>query len=349
MKGYGIKTQGQAGWLEKEKPVAGPLDAVLRPVALAPCTSDVHVLHGGIPGVENLIVGHEAIGEVVEVGALVKHFKPGDIAVVPAVTPDWMSAGVQGKYSSHDNGPQAGLKFIRQKDGVFAEFFHVNQADANLALLPEGVSYEAALMATDMMTTGFHGVEQAEVEFGDSVVVMGIGPVGLMAVRAAHLRGAARIFAVGTRPVCVQVAREYGATDIVSYKAGDIVKQIIEANGGEVDRVIIAGGDVKTYRQSLELIKCGGIVANLNFWDPKDDLCMSAASWEFGMGNKDIRGGFCVGGAVRMRRLLALIKHGKVDAEKMVTHRFHGFDKCEEAFTLMGSKTPDLIKPVILL
>jgi threonine dehydrogenase-like Zn-dependent dehydrogenase len=91
------------------------------------------------------------------------------------------------------------FKFLTQKDGVFAEFFHVNNADANLVLLPEGVSPEAALMTVDMMSTGFHGVELANIEFGDSVAVIGIGPVGLMAIAGAALKGAGRLIAVGTR------------------------------------------------------------------------------------------------------------------------------------------------------
>ena len=94
---------------------------------------------------------------------------------------------------------------------------------------------EAALMTVDMMSTGFHVVDGAEIEFGDVVVVMGIGPVGLMAVAGAVLAGASRILAIGTRPNCVEVAKSYGATDIVSYKDGDTVEQILELTGGGAD------------------------------------------------------------------------------------------------------------------
>lgn len=125
-------------------------------------------------------------------------------------------------------------------DGVFAEHFKVNNANANLVHMPEDISLEDALMTVDMMSTGLHAAENANVHFGDTVVVIGIGPVGLMAVAGAKLLGAGRIFAIGTRPECVKLALEYGATDIISYKEGDIVQQIMEKNGGQVDRCIIS-------------------------------------------------------------------------------------------------------------
>ena len=110
----------------------------------------------------------------------------------------------------HSGGMLAGWKFSNFKDGVFSEFFHVNDADGNLALLPSNISPVDACMLSDMVPTGFHGVELADVQFGDTVLVIGIGPVGLMVVAGANMRGASRIIAVGTRPVCVAAAKKYG-------------------------------------------------------------------------------------------------------------------------------------------
>ena len=348
MRGYGMLSVGNPGWLDKEKPVAGPLDAILRPRMVAPCSSDTHTMHGGSGPNENLILGHEAIGEVVEVGALVQNFKPGDIVVVPCVTPNWLAPGVQsGKYNAHDNGMLGSFKFLLSKDGVFAELFHVNQADANLTLLPDGVSMEAALMTVDMMSTGFHAIELAEIGFGETVVVIGIGPVGLMAVAGARLRGAGRIIGIGTRPNCVKIAREYGANDIISYKDGDIVAQIMEMTDGGADKVIIAGGNAETFRQAVEMTRAMGIIANVNFFDVSETLSMPAYSWGLGMANKDIRGGFCPGGAQRSRKMMEVVKHAPFDTTKLITHEFEGFDKIEDAFLLMDSKIPELIKPIV--
>ena len=350
MKGYGMLSVDHPGWIEKERPVAGPLDAIVKPKIVAPCSSDTHAMHGGSGPNENLILGHEAVGEVIEVGSLVTKFKPGDYVVVPCCTPDWMELGVQsGKSTAHDSGLMKSFKFLGSKDGIFAECFHVNQADANLVLLPEGVSPEAALMTVDMRSTGFHGAELADIGYGDTVVVIGIGPVGLMAVAGANLRGAGRIIAVGTRPNCIKVAKEYGATDIVSYKEGDIVEQIMAMTNGGADKVIIAGGNQETFQQAVMMTKPMGTIANVNFFDVTNTLSMPAYAWGLGMANKDIRGGFCPGGALRMMKMLEVIKYGKVDPTKLITHKFYGFDKIEEAFDLMDKKSPDLIKPIVYI
>lgn len=349
MKGYGMIKVGEHGWLEKEKPTFGPMDALVRPIAVAPCSSDTHAMHGGSGPKENLILGHEAVGEVVEVGALVRNFKPGDVVVVPCCTPDWNELGVQqrGANNAHDMGPMKSFKFLSSKDGVFAEFFSVNNADANLVLLPEGVSVDAALMTVDMMSTGFYGVEMADVQLGDSVVVFGIGPVGLMAVAGAKLRGAGNIYAIGTRKNCAELAKEYGATDIISYKDGDLVQQILEKEGGKVDRAIIAGGSAESMNQALMLVKNNGTIANVNFYDVTDTFNIPTYLWGLGMSDITIRGGFCPGGAYRIKKMLNLIQAGRIAPEKLLNYQYEGFDKIQDAFTVMDEKPRDLIKPVV--
>ena len=196
MKGYAMLKIGEAGWIEKDTPACGPLDAICRPLAVAICTSDVHTVWEGAVGERHdMILGHECCAEVVEVGADVKDFKPGDRVLVPAITPDWNSLEAQAGYAMHSGGMLAGWKFSNFKDGVFAEYFHVNDADGNLAHLPKEINVVDACMLSDMVPTGFHGVELADVQFGDVVLVIGIGPVGLMAVAGTNMRGAARIIA----------------------------------------------------------------------------------------------------------------------------------------------------------
>ena len=229
MKGYAMLSIGKTGWIEKDRPACGPDDAIIRPLAMSPCTSDVHTVWAGALGERhNMILGHEACGVVDEVGSNVKDFKPGERIMVAAITPDWQSIAAQEGYPMHSGGMLAGWKFSNFKDGVFGEYFHVNDADGNLAHLPDSLSPEEACMLSDMVPTGFHGVELADVKFGDTVLVIGIGPVGLMAVAGANLRGAARIIAVGTRPKCIEVAKAYGAREFVNYKDGDIAEQVMD-------------------------------------------------------------------------------------------------------------------------
>ncbi len=351
MKGFAMNAIGKVSWIEKERPACGELDAIVRPIAVSPCSSDIHTVWEGALGERSdMILGHEAVGEVVEVGSLVHDFKPGDKVLVPAITPDWMSQEAQAGYSMHSGGMLAGWKFSNFKDGVFGEFFHVNEADGNLAYLPEGMDVASAVMLSDMVPTGFHGVELADVQFGDDVCVIGIGPVGLMSVAAAALRGAARLFAVGSRPVCVKTALEYGATDTINYKDGDIVEQIMEkTKGAGVDRVVIAGGDESTFSQAVKMLKPGGCIGNVNYLGGADNIPIPRVEWGCGMGHKTIAGGLMPGGRRRMEKLAALMMSGRLDTSKLITHRFNGFRHVEEALMLMKDKPSDLIKPVVII
>lgn len=351
MKGFAMLGIGKTGWIEKDVPACGPLDAIVKPIAVSPCTSDVHtVWEGAIGERTDMILGHEAVGEIVETGSLVKDLKVGDRVIVPAITPDWGSLEAQAGYSMHSGGMLAGWKFSNFKDGVFGEYFHVNEADANLALLPDSLDPAAAVMLSDMVPTGFHGVELADVQFGDSVCVVGIGPVGLMAVAGAALRGAGRLIAVGSRPNCVEAARFYGATDIVNYRDGDIVAQVMDLTRGRgVDRVIVAGGDNDTFIQAVEMVRPGGRIGNVNYLGSGDYVRVPRVGWGCGMGHKTIAGGLMPGGRLRMEKLASLMETGRLDTSRLLTHRFNGFDHMEEALMLMKDKPRDLIKPVVIL
>ena len=351
MKGYAMLGIGRTGWIEKEVPACGPLDAIVRPIAVSPCTSDIHtVWEGAIGERTDMILGHEAVGEIVEVGSLVRDLKVGGRVIVPAITPDWGSREAQGGFAMHSGGMLSGWKFSNFKDGVFAEYFHVNEADANLARLPSSLDPACAVMLSDMVPTGFHGAELADVRYGESVCVIGVGPVGLMAVAGAALRGAGRLFAVGSRSVCLEAARSYGATDTVNYRHGDIVTQIMDKTGGAgVDKVIVAGGDNDTFIQAITMVKPGGRIGNVNYLGAGDYVRIPRVQWGCGMGHKTIAGGLMPGGRLRMERLAALLVHGRLDTSRLLTHRFQGFEHLEEALLLMKDKPRDLIKPVVLL
>ena len=349
MKGYAMLKIGEVGWVEKDIPACGPLDAICKPLAIAICTSDVHtVWEGAVGDRHNMILGHECCAEVVEVGSLVKDFKPGDRVLVPAITPDWNSLEAQAGYAMHSGGMLAGWKFSNFKDGVFSEFFHVNDADGNLALLPENITVVDACMLSDMVPTGFHGVELADVQFGDEVLVIGIGPVGLMSVAGANLRGASRIIAVGTRPNCVAAAKKYGATEFVSYKNGTIEEQVLEMTHGKgVDKVIIAGGTVETFESAVKSLKPGGKIGSVNYLGSGTYINIPRVEWGVGMGHKQINGGLMPGGRLRMEKLGALVASGRLDVSLLSTHINEGWEHVPEALQIMKDKPADLIKPVV--
>lgn len=351
MKGYAMLKIGEAGWITKDSPQCGPLDALVRPLVVAPCTSDIHTVWEGAVGERHdMILGHECVGQVVEAGTLVRDFKPGDRVIVPAITPDWNSLEAQGGFSMHSGGMLAGWKFSNIKDGVFAELFHVNDADGNLALLPEKVDPVSAVMLSDMIPTGLHGAELADIRFGDTVCVIGIGPVGLMSVAGAALRGASQIYAVGSREVCVEAARKYGATTVINYRDGDIADQINDLTSGRgVDRVIIAGGDVDTFASAVRMLKPGGVIGNVNYLGEGEYVRIPRAEWGAGMGHKTIAGGLMPGGRRRMEKLVSLIESKRLDPSHLITHRFQGMEDIEKALMLMKDKPRSLIKPVVIL
>ena len=348
MKGFAMKKIGETGWVEKDIPACGPLDAIVKPLAVAICTSDIHTIAGAIGERKDMILGHEVCAEVHEVGSLVKDFKKGDRVLVTAITPDWSTVEAQGGYSMHSGGMLNGWKFSNVKDGVFSEYFHVNDADGNLALLPSNIDPVDACMLSDMVPTGFHGAELADVQYGDSVLVIGIGPVGLMGVAGAALRGAARIIAVGTRPNCVEAAKKYGAEEFISYKNGPIDEQVLKmTNGKGVDKVIIAGGGVETFAEAVRSLKAGGKIGNVNYLGKGDYIQIPRVEWGVGMGHKAILGGLMPGGRLRMEKLGALVSSGKLNVHHLVSHVFDGWENLEKALFMMRDKPADLIKPVV--
>ena len=349
MRGYAFIKPGKIEYVEKPIPTCGDTDAIVKPTVIAACSSDVHSVNMGICP-PNTILGHEGIGVVTEVGSKVTDFKPGDKVIIPAVTPDWKTREVQYGMSQHSGGMLKGINLSSYADGLFAEYTLIRHADMNLAKIPEGMDLKSACLIGDMVTTGFHGAELADIAFGDTVVVIGIGPVGLMSVAGAKLKGAGRILAVGTRPKCVEVAKEYGATDIISYKKGDIVEQVMAlTNGIGADCVIIAGGGTEVLNQAVMMTRPGGNISNVNMYESLENLPISCPGWGFGMAHKTIKGGLCPGGRVRMEALSNMVMAGRVDPSRMVTHEFRGIDGIAEAYKLMEAKPAELIKPIIWL
>ena len=145
-----------------------------------------------------------------------------------------------------------GWKFANIKDGVFAEYFHVNDADANLAKIPNAVPDEAAVYATDMMSTGFIGAEQADIPLGGTVAIFAQGPVGLMATAGARLLGAGLVIAVDSKPNRLEAATKFGADEIVDFTKSDPVEHILELTDGKgVDSAIECLGGQETFEACI--------------------------------------------------------------------------------------------------
>src|SRR5204862_6796515 len=190
MKAFVMKAIGQVGCIEKPIPHPGPNDAIVKTTKALICTSDSHTVGGAVGPRENLTLGQEAVGTVNEVGSNVKLFKPGDRVLVGAITPDWGDPASQAGHSSQSGAPLGGWKFSNTKAGVFAAYFHVNEADANMARIPASVPGEIAVYCADMLSTGLMGAENGRLPIGGTVAVFEEGPVGLRATAGAKMRGA---------------------------------------------------------------------------------------------------------------------------------------------------------------
>jgi threonine dehydrogenase-like Zn-dependent dehydrogenase len=348
MKAFVMKEIGRVGFLEKPVPRPGPNDAIVRTTRALICTSDSHTVGGGIGPREDLTLGHEAVGVVHEVGAEVKVFNPGDRVVVGAITPDWGSTAAQNGHSSQSGGPLGGWKFSNSKDGVFADYFHVNDADANMARIPDSVPDEMAVYCCDMLSTGFMGAEKGNIPIGGTVAVIAQGPVGLMSTAGAKLRGAGLIIGVESVPSRQQLSRSYGADEIVDFTTEDVVDRVLELTGGEgVDTAIEALGADATFQTAVKVTKPGGTVSNTGYFGEGEFVRIPRVEWGVGMADKTIATGLCPGGRLRMERLLRVLETKRIDPTLMTTHTFN-FDEMERAFEVSDKKLEDVVKPLIV-
>jgi threonine dehydrogenase-like Zn-dependent dehydrogenase len=347
MKAFVMKQIGQVGFMDKPIPEPGPNDAVVRTTKALICTSDSHTVGGGIGPRTDLTLGHEAVGVVHAVGSEVKVFRPGDRVVVGAITPDWGHPAAQNGYPSQTGGPLGGWKFANVKDGVFAEYFHVNDADANLAKIPDDVPDEVAVYCCDMLSTGFMGAENGNIPIGGTVAVLAQGPVGLMSTVGARLQGAGLVIGVESVPSRQKLARIYGADEIVDFTKEDVVDRVMELTDGEgVDTAIEALGADLTFQTAIKITKPGGTVSNTGYFGEGEFVSIPRVEWGVGMADMTIATGLCPGGRLRMERLLRVLQGGRVDPTQMTTHTFR-FDEMERAFEVADKKLDDVIKPLI--
>ncbi len=349
MRGYVLAAKGQMEWRDGLKdPEPGEYGAVVRATAVATCVTDVHMMQTmAFPNLLDRALGHEMVGRVTAVGLKVRDFNVGDRVCVPAIVSEFRSLEAQDGLAK-----LADSSYFYNSDpdqhGMFAELHGVADADTTLAHIPEGVSDEQAVTVSDMGATAFEGVDLAEIEWGDSVVVLGVGPLGLTAVAACVLQGAGRIIGIGSRPKTFEIAREMGATDLVNYREGDVVEGVLAVNDGTpVDRVIIAGGDASNIAKALAMVKFGGIVVSMAGFLADAEAVIPMPDLGFGGTDKTLKTAKVHGGRRFAERVLTLIANKRYQPELIVSPVLHGFDSIEEGMDLLIDRDPETVKPVI--
>ena len=347
MKTFVMKQIGDVGFMEKPIPDPGPNDAVVKTTKALICTSDVHTLNGAIGERHNMTFGHEGVGVVAKVGSNVEGVKEGDRVAVNAITPCYQCINCQRGYTSQCTEALGGWKMANIKDGCFAEYFHVNDAIANLAPIPESVPDESAVYTSDMISTGLMGAEHADIPPGGTVAVFAQGPVGLMATASARLLGAGVVFAVDSISNRLELAQHFGADEVIDYTKTDPVEFIMDRTDGQgVDSSIEALGSQASFENCIKVTRPGGTISNVGYWGEGDYVQVPRAEWGVGMADKTIRTGLCPGGKERMSRLLRLIEMGRLDPTPLTTHAFP-FADIGTAFEMMKTKEDGIVKPLI--
>ena len=227
---------GQRSWESTADPgISEPTDVVVKVDTTTICGTDLHILKGDVPAVtEGRVLGHEAVGTVVETGAAVSSLKKGDRVLVPAITSCGRCGPCKRGMAAHCEAVGGiGWIFGHLIDGVQSEYARVPYAETSVHLVPEGVSDEQVLFLADILPTGFEiGVQNGGVAPGDTVAVVGAGPVGLAAMMTGAIAGAGRIIAVDVAESRLKHAPKFGATHTV-VAGEDAEAQIGEITGGE--------------------------------------------------------------------------------------------------------------------
>ena len=331
------------------RPHAGVGEAVVRVTTTTICGTDIHIVKGEYPVRPGLIVGHEPVGVIDELGPGVTGFEIGQRVLVPAITPcGQCRACLSGHLSQcgHGEGFEAigGWRFGNTIDGAQAEYILVPSAQANLTLIPDGVTDEQVVLLADIASTGFAGAESGNVRIGDAVVVFALGPIGLCAVAGTKLMGASLIIGVDSDPVRLAMARKMGADVALDFTQVDVVAEVKRLTGGGADVTIEALGTQGTFENALRCLRPGGTLSSLGVYSGK--LEMPYDAFAAGLGGHRIVTTLCPGGKERMRRLIATVESGRFDPLPLITHRF-ALDDIVEAYDLFSNRREGVLKVAI--
>jgi alcohol dehydrogenase len=326
-------------------PRAGYGEVVMRVTLTTICGTDVHILKGEYPVRPGLVIGHEAVGVVHEIGPGVTGYQVGERVLVGAITPCGQCNTCLGGNWSQCGGPIGGWKFGNTINGAQAEYLLVPSAQANLAKIPDELADEQVVLLADIASTGFSASESAGVQLGDSVAVFAQGPIGLCATAGAHLKGAGLVIGVESDLVRMAMAKRMGADVVLNPKEGDAAGAIKELTGGRgVDVAIEALGTQETFENALKVLRPGGTLSSLGVYAGK--LSVPVEAFAAGLGDYKIVTTLCPGGKERMRRLIELVRHGRVDLRPLLTHAFP-LDKITEAYELFANRRDGVLKVAI--
>src|ERR1700722_6395222 len=326
-------------------PRPGPGEAVIRVTLTTICGTDLHILRGEYPVREGLVIGHEPVGVIHELGVGLTGYEVGDRVLVGAITPCGQCNYCLGGDLAQCGGPIGGWKFGNTINGAQAEYLLVPSAQANLAKIPDELKDEQVVLLADIASTGISAAESANLQIGDTAAVFAQGPIGLCATAGAKLKGASLIIAVESDPVRTRMSKRMGADIVLNQNEVDVVEEIKRLTSGKgVDVAIEALGTQATFENALRVIRAGGTLSSLGVYSSK--LAIPPESFAAGLANQKIITTLCPGGKERMRRLLELVQYGRVDLRPLLTHTY-ALDDIVEAYELFASRSDGVLKVAI--
>jgi alcohol dehydrogenase len=343
MKALVYHGRGNRAWEEKPRPaIQHPGDAIVRITTSTICGTDLHILKGDLPAVtEGRILGHEGIGVVEQVGTGVSEFHVGDKVIISCVTAclkcDFCRRGM---YSHCRHG---GWILGYTIDGTQAEYVRIPQADGSLYSFPPGGDEEALVMLSDILPTGFEcGVLNGQVKPGDTVAIVGAGPIGLAVLLTAQFYSPAAIFMIDLDDKRLAVAKKFGATNLINSADGHAAHHLMEMTGGAgVDVAIEAVGLPATFAICQDIVAAGGRIANVGVHGKPVELHMERL-WD-----RNISLTTRLVDTITTPMLLKVVRSGKLQPGKLVTHRF-AMNDIMKAYDTFGNAAKEGALKVVL-
>ena len=314
------------------------------------CGTDVHILRGEYPVKPGLIVGHEPVGVIEEIGAGVVGYERGDRVIVGAITPCGQCraclSGSPSQCGHMGDGHEAigGWRFGNTINGCQAEYVLVPNAQANLAKIPDGLSDEDVVLCPDIMSTGFSASERAGVRLGDAVVVFAQGPIGLCATAGAKMSGASLVIGVDKVPARLAMAKRMGADVVLNYEEQDVVAEIRKLTGGGADVAIEALGpqvnvDVLLLAPGRDPRKPRRVLG-------ASSRCRMTPSLPASGTTRSVTTLVPSGGKERMERLMRMVETRRSDPTPLITHRFT-LDEIAQAYDTFSNRRDGVVKVAI--
>ncbi len=327
-------------WEEKSKPnLKDATDAIIKVTKTTICGTDLHIMKGDVPEVpDGLTLGHEGVGIVVESGAAVSNFKVGDRVLISCITScAKCDACRRGMYSHCEKG---GWILGHLIDGTQAEYVRIPYADTSLYHVPDDANEEAFVMLSDILPTGFEcGVLNGQIKPGDTLAIIGAGPIGLAILLTAQFYSPAEIIMVDNDVNRLDVAKTFGATKLIHGNAANEIMKL--TNGKGVDVAIEAVGIPDTFDICQSIVAAGGHIANVGVHGKMVGLHLEKL-W-----SRNVTITTRLVDAVSTSMLMKVVQSGKLQPQKLITHRF-ALDQIMRAYDTFGNAAKEKALKVIL-